>query len=394
MFAQISRRLLHVNGSTTTTRVVFFSKPLLHYCTTTTAAAAEAAAPKPHKNHFLEEYLINSLRFSKEEALSASKKVPLKPFRKDPNLVIHFLGKLGFNKSQIKSIVFVLPKLLFCNPEKTLKPKIQFFLDLGFSGSEIVKLFMFQKHLFTTGSGFIRDRLDYFRTLLGTDERVTKALKRCSSLLRYDASERVAGAAVLLRSYGFSDENVGNFILRSPRRVFVLQPKQIEEMSLVVENEFGIPRGSAMFYYGIEVLTTLTKSTVDRKLDILRSFGWSDVDIRKMVGKHPLCLRLSESKIREALKFFMKELGYTPGYLASHPTLLSLSLEKRVKLRNEVVKVLNEKKLNKRNASLYGVVTLPESKFVKNYLLPYKEKIPDVYRSYMEVVGGSKVGKL
>ncbi|KAL3504671.1 hypothetical protein ACH5RR_034512 [Cinchona calisaya] len=384
MFAHISRKL-HINGCTSTRVFLLFSKPLFQYSTKTAAAAAKS---KPQKNHFLEEYLINSLGFSKQEAFSTSKKVPLKPFRKDPNLVIHFLEFHGFNKSQIKSIVSSLPKLLFCNPDRTLKPKLQFFHGLGLSGSEIVKLFVFQKHLFTSGSDFVRARFDYFRTLLGSDEKVTRALKRCSSLLRYDASEKVAEAVVLLRNYGFSDENVANFIIRSPRRVFILQPEEVEDMARVVENDFGIARESAMFYYGVEVLTSLTKSTVDRKLSIWRSFGWSDVDIRTMLRKHPLCVRLSVSKIREGLKFFMEELGYTSGYLASHPTFFTLSLEKRIKPRNEVVKLLNEKMLIRRKASLYSVVSLTEERFLKKYLLPYREKMPDLYRSYMHGVGG------
>lgn len=198
----------------------------------------------------------------------------------------------------------------------------------------------------------------------------------------------------MLKNYGFSDKNVANFVLRIPRRIFILEPENFEEMSRVVENDFGIPRGSPMFYYGFEVVSTIAKSTIDRKFDILRSFGWSDADVRTIVGKHPLCLWLSESKIREALNFFMKELGYTSNYLAYRPALITLSLEKRVKPRNEVVKVLNEKKLSKRSWNLYSFVTLPESKFVKDFLLPYKEEIPDVYRSYMEVVGGSKVQKV
>lgn len=389
MFAQIFRRLRINGGTSACTRVVLFSEPLPHYTT------RAAAVPEHQKNRFLEEYLVNSLGFSKEEAFSASKKVSLKPFRKDPSLVIHFLVKQGFSKSQIKSIVSVLPGLLYYQPDKTLEPKLQFFRDLGLSGSEIVRLFMFQKHLFKSGLDFFRTRLAYVRILLGTDEKkVTRAVKRCSSLLRYDASEKVAAAAALLKNYGFSDKNVANFALRIPRRIFILEPENFEEMSCVVENDFGIPRGSPMFYYGFEVVSTIAKSTIDRKFDILRSFGWSDADVRTIDGKHPLRLRLSESKIREALNFFMKELGYTSNYLAYRPALITLCLEKRVKPRNEVVKVLNEKKLSKRSWNLYSFVTLPESKFVKDFLLPYKEEIPDVYRSYMEVVGGSKVQKV
>lgn len=53
----------------------------------------------------------------------------------------------------------------------------------------------------------------------------------------------------------------------------------------------------------------------------------------------------------------MMELVNEPSYLAFHPTLIKLSLEKRVITRNEILKFLKENELVKRKLiSLYSVV--------------------------------------
>lgn len=85
----------------------------------------------------------------------------------------------------------------------------------------------------------------------------------------------------------------------------------------------------------------------------------------------------------------MEELGYNLDYLATHPVIFGLSFERRLKPRSDVLKILNEKKLNKRKSGLYSVLCLRESEFVNDYILPYKDEIPaDVLDSYLKIVGG------
>lgn len=326
----------------------------------------------------MEEFLIDSVGLSREEAVSALTRYPvtrLKPIKKDLNVVVNIFQGLGLNKSQIKSVISASPTLLFNNLDKTLKPKIRLFQDLGLSGSDLVEFIMAHKTLFRTGLDcYIRPRIDCLRELLGRDDKVVVALKRCSFLLGRCAPKYIARNVMLLRKLGISDEN--------PRAALALNPERVEEMSRRVENDLGIPRESAMFYHGFVVMSSVSKSKFDAIWGIYRSFGWSDADIRKMLRNLPNMLSLSEARIRKALDFLMNELGYGPEFLASRPKLFTLSLERRLKPRYAVIKILNSKKLNKRKASLYSVLCVKESKFVENYLLPYKDEIPDVYESY------------
>lgn len=175
MLARISRSL-QINGSKT-----LFLEFHLHYSTT---AATVTAAAKPQKGFaVLEEYLMNSLGFSKQESISTlSKVIRLNPIKKDPDLVVNFLENLGLNrKTHIKSIVSSIPSLLFSHVEKTLKPKIDFFRELGLSGPELVRFVMGFKFILKTGlDSHIRPRINYFRQLLGSDDKLVTSFKEMS----------------------------------------------------------------------------------------------------------------------------------------------------------------------------------------------------------------------
>ncbi|XP_047266870.1 uncharacterized protein LOC107867599 isoform X2 [Capsicum annuum] len=128
-----------------------------------------------------------------------------------------------------------------------------------------------------------------------------------------------------------------------------------------------------------KVLSAQTKYKLDRKIEIFKSFGWSDDDVLEMFRKLPHCIGISEVRIQEKLNLFMKELGFVPAFLASHPAILAYSLEKRVIPRMQVLKSLDERKLERRMWSFYTVLVLAETKFMEYFVLPYKDQIPDLY---------------
>ncbi|XP_071923335.1 uncharacterized protein [Coffea arabica] len=388
MLAHVSRRLNINDGA----RNLFVFKTLLQ-CSTATAAVSSA---KPQKNHVLEEFLINSIGFSREEANSSSslKKVTrLKPMKKDFSLIVNFFQDLGFSKTQIKSLLLVYPHLLFNDLDKTLRPKIRFLQDLGLSGSDLVKVLMGNKTLLGRGlDSHIKPQLEFLRNLFGNDDKVVLALKRCSYLLGYYAPRKMAGIILLLQKLGFSNDHITKLIIQNPRGALGLNPDKIELVFDKVENYLGIPRGTPMFVHGFRVMSSIKQSTIDMKWGVLRSFGWSDADIHNLMRNLPYTLKVSEAKMRKSLDLFMNDLGYSPAYLASRPKIFSLSLEDRIKPRVEVMKILSEKKLKKRNASLYSVVSYKESRFIKVYLLRYKDEIPDVYESYITRHLKKKIG--
>ncbi|CAI9106530.1 OLC1v1005712C1 [Oldenlandia corymbosa var. corymbosa] len=323
----------------------FFFKSIVNF-STTTAATKEAESTQ---NADTVDYLINSLGFSKDAAIATLNKVPhSRPSPKKADSMVNYLENLGISKTHIRSMVSQTPKLLCCKMDKTLEPKVKFFRELGLSGSALVKAISgcWCRGLDTT----IKSGVSYLKKLTGSDDNVVLVLKRWPRVLVFLDVETVDKNLKLLINYGLTHDDIVKWITRHPSNFFTIRPDHMKDTLHRVENVLGIPRNSAMFLYGVEIFSSHDRSRVDEKFGVFRSFGWPES---------------------------------SPDYLASHPVFLTLSFEKRVKPRNEVLKILNEKKLNKNKVGLFTVVILPESKFLKYYILPYKDMLPDLYNTYL-----------
>ncbi|XP_059281210.1 uncharacterized protein LOC132034889 [Lycium ferocissimum] len=336
--------------------------------------------------HFLVKYLVDSLGFSKQEAASTASKVTSSKTFKNPYLVLHFLKQTGLDNTQMKEIVSTVPKLLLSNVSKTLKPKFLCLMNLGLSGSDLVDVIAKDTTIFDRGlETHLRPTIDLLRRTLGSDENIVKAIKRAPWLLSFRAHDIMESNVLLLRNSGVPDVRIRKLLLKNPRYI-TQKTDWVKDLLHRVENDFRVPRDSPMFPSGFRTLASQKKSTLERKIGIFKSFGWSDNDILEMFRKLPSCVSLSEVRIQKALNLFMKELGFEPAYLVSHPAILGYSLEKRVLPRMQVLKILDEKKLQRRKLALYGVVSMAESKFVEYFVLPYKDQIPDLYEPLKKIV--------
>ncbi|MCD7473077.1 hypothetical protein HAX54_014663 [Datura stramonium] len=118
-------------------------------------------------------------------------------------------------------------------------------------------------------------------------------------------------------------------------------------------------------------------------LSCLKNVLVSDENVVKL----PYCLGLSETRIQAALAFLMKEVRNKSIYIASRPSLLAYSLEKRLIPRYEMWKLVNEKNLIKSRQEFYTLMTWNKSKFLKKYVLPVKAELPDLYDLYIKRIG-------
>ncbi|XP_060198763.1 uncharacterized protein LOC132627435 [Lycium barbarum] len=316
----------------------------------------------------------------------ASSKVTSCKTPKNPDSVIDFLKQTGLDKTQMKKMVSAVPKLLFSDVSKTLKPKFQCLMDLGLSGSDLVNVVAKDSQIIERGlDTHIRPTIDLLRRTLGCDENIVKAIKRFPWLLTFGAHHIMETNLLLLKNSGVPDLRIKKLLLRIPRCI-AQKPQWFKGLLHRVENEFRVPRDSPSFLYGFQVLTSQKKSTLDRKFGIFKSFGWSDDDILEMFRKLPFCVGLSEVRIQKALNLFMNELGFETAYLVSHPAILVFSLEKRVIPRLQVLKILDEKKVERRKLDLYYVLSLTELKFIDYFVMPYKDQIPELYEPLKKTV--------
>ncbi|XP_024970318.1 transcription termination factor MTERF2, chloroplastic-like [Cynara cardunculus var. scolymus] len=335
------------------------------------------------KHHFMVDYLVNSLGFSQDQALSTATKVSHIKSTQKPDSVVDFFKQCGLGKTQIRNIVCFSPKILTTSVDKILEPKFRVFQELGLSGSGLEKLF---KPTLGFSNNRLTSNVNYLRELLDSDDKVIKVIHKSWWLLSTNFAQKLSANLLVLKKYGFSNGKIENLLMKNPG-CLLQSPEWLETTIKKVEPVLGIPRESPRFVDGFETVASMTNSKLETKFEVYRSFGWSDSEIITMARALPVCLRRSEAKLQTTLNFFMNELGYTAAYLATHPKMLVYSLEKRVMPRNSVLEILKEKKLLKYNFSLCSVVALSEVKFLDDFVLPYCDFVPHLYEAYPNATG-------
>ncbi|KAJ9560538.1 hypothetical protein OSB04_005698 [Centaurea solstitialis] len=313
--------------------------------------------------HLMVDYLIHSLNFSKQEAISTSTKIHYLKSTKNSQSVIDFLRNHNVSDADIKFIVLSEPRILQRNVDKTLKPKFKLFLEIGLSDSDLVAVIKKDPRLLDRGlHTSIIPTIRLLRDVFGTNDQIVKFIKRsylpiCGKSFRHNV--------VLLEKFGISKKDMQTHMIRNPR-MLNMSPKRLEEKINELESKFGITQGSTMFLYGLTTLCSQNGSILQKKFEVLRSFGWSDSDINTIAKRQPMVLSCSEERLRKGLDFFMVELGYEPSWLATRGSVLMYSLEKRVKPRYQVFKVLKEKGVMA--YELYTILCFSEVDFLRRGL--------------------------
>ncbi|XP_010904965.1 transcription termination factor MTERF8, chloroplastic isoform X2 [Elaeis guineensis] len=332
-------------------------------------------------------YLINSCGLSLSAALSAAKKVQFKSTA-NPDAVLALLKDHGFTKPQIANLVSKHPSLLAFRPQKTIKPKLDFFVGIGYSGADLGKLISADPNLLLASleKKLVRN-FDLLKTLLGSSEAVVSAVAGTSRLLRYDLNAMMLPNMETLRDHGVPGPKVIQLAATYPRVLMKKRDRFTETVELL--KGMGMKPKSTMFILAINAMLGLTPATWERKLAVYRSLGWSEKETLLAFMKHPFCMLASDQNIRKSMEFFVNKLNWEPTFLAARPKLLSFSLEKRIIPRCSVLGVLLSKGLVR---SKFGVHTLmiTEKDFLAKYVIKYGKQIPEVLEAYqgkLEFVG-------
>ncbi|GKE70709.1 mitochodrial transcription termination factor [Tanacetum coccineum] len=191
------------------------------------------------------------------------------------------------------------------------------------------------------------------------DTKVFKVVSKSWWLLASDFEKKISENILVLRKYELSSDKIESLLLK----------------------ELG-----SLLQQGIEIVMLLSKATLDKKLRFFRSFRWTEEEIVRMTRSLPFCLRRSKGAIKASLEWFKVEIGYGGEYLSTHPKLLVYSLEKRVVSRYRVWASLLDSNL-KSGFLVCSIVTLSEEKFMRDFVLSYREVVPSLYENYINATG-------
>ncbi|KAG6505427.1 hypothetical protein ZIOFF_037783 [Zingiber officinale] len=144
-------------------------------------------------------------------------------------------------------------------------------------------------------------------------------------------------------------------------------------------DEFRVPRHSKMFLWTLYSLRKVSQDIVNTKFKLLMKFGLTESDILTTVRMTPTLLCVSQKELHKKMEFFINEVGLTPSCIAHQPTHLLYSLEKRIIPRFRAVEILKSKGLCAK-LSMLNYLVLPNSKFIKNFVLPNEENAPELLK--------------
>lgn len=360
-------------------RLVYFLQ--IRFFATTVTTKTTAVSPAS----FTVEFLTKTCGLPLHSALSASGSLQLEEKKGMKYVaVLSFLRSRGFSEDHTADLIKKHPSILLNNLDTTVKPKIEFFLQNGIQGTLLSDLIASNPSILKRSlNSQLKPSYDFLKSFLKTDEEIIVALKRSSWLLTLSLRKTLQPNTDLLIREGVPVSNIAKLIICQPRVITQKPDRMVAAIEYV--KKLGHKPDSMMFLYAIRVMLSLSDSTWKRKCYVLKSFGWSEEEIKLAFMRQPSYMSCSEENIRGKMNFIVNIMKVKPAVVVSHPKVLMHGLETRIRPRYNVLKILESKKLIKVDKKILWLFKLSEKTFLKEYVTKHLDQIPGL----MEIYRGS-----
>lgn len=211
--------------------------------------------------------------------------------------------------------------------------------------------------------------------------KLLSVLTRNPGLITQDIDTGIAPKIALLKDYGLSSTDI--VMLLVTRSKYIRRSTVSMEDSLKRVQELGFPRGSSMFVLALLSIGSTTTDMFQAKMEIFKSFGWSECMFFAAIKRFPTIVVLSEKNIREKVEFLVETAGCSQNYISLRPAILGFSLEKRLIPRYQMLKVLKSNELVGKNWDIYSIMSISEMKFLKRIIFRHKGIIPNLHETYI-----------
>lgn len=360
----------------------------LHFLAQTTPFSIRCFSAS-NQSSFTVSYLVGTCGLTPATALSVSQKIHFEN-PKNPDSVVALLRKSGCTDAHIAKIIAKLPSVLLINAEKTLLPKIQFFLSIGLSGAHLGNL-LSSKPLILRKS-LVKNLIPKYNFLKSVDirnEDAIKVLRRSywSSCGKLEAN--IAANAAVLREMGVPISNISYLVVRY-HTISQRCDKFSENVKKVVEMGFNPMKFT--FLNALQAVCQSTETTRQQKMEIYKRWGWSEDEILLAFRTRPECMRMSEKHVMKVLDFLVNKMGWPPAAICKEPVAICLNFEKRVVPRCSVIKVLQLKGLVKEDLGLARFLKLTERDFFDKFVIKYQDTMPQLLDLYQGKIGVPELG--
>ncbi|KAM6584066.1 hypothetical protein CsatB_011068 [Cannabis sativa] len=316
---------------------------------------------------------VKSLGLSTEASAAVAQNIG-RETRNNTDDDVALFSRYGFSSDQIDKIFTRSFQILSV---KTLEPKLKFLSDSGMSRENLVRVIsadplILNRSLEKQISPCIRFLKSFYGSI---DHVVSLFLVKRGTWVLHQFSETTASNVETLRNHGISDYNIA--------KMFVIRPKalawSVDAFTELVKEakSLGFNPSSLMFIHGMASLSGMRKDKWVSKIDVFKSFGWSEEQIRGLIVRQPQVMDASEERLKRALEFFTTQLKWGLSDFCKYPNVLLFSFEKRILPRTSVLQILLSKHLMDKK-SIGTALLLPNDKFLKRFVERYQSDIPEL----------------
>lgn len=265
--------------------------------------------------------------------------------------------------------------------DKTLKPKIQLFQDLGLADFDLGKFFSWNSELLSRNlAKTLVPCIDMLRPIMGNDKDLGVVISRSNWIFKRDPEKVLKANVGFLMECGI----VGSRLAMTLKRQPWILTKNVEDLKELVGRvlEMGFSVESTMLIHAIHTINSMTSDTLMRKFRLFMSVGFSEDECSFLFRRMPVLFRASEEKLRLGLLFFMKTAKFDKVVIMRNPTCLMYGMKKRVIPRYKVVEMLKSKKLLETQPRFVKVLSLKEDVFLERFISSYPSEAAQLLLAY------------
>ncbi|KAG7650257.1 putative transcription regulator mTERF family [Arabidopsis thaliana] len=351
--------------------------------------------------NFTVSYLVDSLGLSKKLAESISRKVSFED-KVNPDSVLSLFRSYGFTDSQISTIITDYPLLLVADAKKALGRKLQILQSRGASSSEITEIVSTVPRIL--GKKSITVYYDAVKDIIVADTSSSYELPQGSQ------GNKIRNVSAL-RELGMPSR------LLLPLLVSKSQPvcgKENFDASLKKVVEMGFDPTTTKFVLALRMLYQMSEKTIEEKVVVFRSLGFTVDDVWEifkktpsvlkvskkkilksaetfldlgysraeflmMVKRYPPCIEYSVESVKKKNEFLVKKMKWPRNALVLHPQVFGYSMEKRIIPRCNILEALLSKGLLRKGSELpavSSVLSCTDEGFLDRYVMKHNELVP------------------
>ncbi|XP_047306166.1 uncharacterized protein LOC124909539 [Impatiens glandulifera] len=341
---------------------------------------------------FTETYLISYFNLSPKEALSISRKVKFRS-ADQPDSVIALLKSHEFNDTQILKLIKSCPQVFGCSPSNIILPKLNFFYSLGVSIAELPSFMSSSPNVLTMS---LENRIipfhKFMKTVIGLDDFETAgAIVKASWANNKDSVQTLSSNVALLRKLDVPKSPLVRLIRNHTAVLLRNHDSFKEKVDEVIQ--IGFDSLKATFCIALQLISQFSKKVLEVKVKTYSKYGWSENDLKMAFKSNPLCMALSEENICRKMEFLVNEFGVKAIDIAKCPTVLLLSMEKRVKPRCLIMKVLMGKGLLEREVAISSILCPRNEVFIERFVSKYEKDVPQLLDILHGKMGISEISR-